>query len=248
MARAPGRAQHTSTRLDAGIEASGPHVFAVRISAVRQLAADRSREDPPCHHVSCLTLPRPPHPAPTFVTMANAPLSEQDGVRYRVICNFGKAEYFFSQGLTRRLQNSPTGKSVEPCADTMAVGRIGAEGVIRRSDYNNPSGELFWPTCRTRSFRARALHSQLAEATANPLSPVNADRGAAQTVWYSCARPGPSQVYGSADVTSNWNAITNASNAGESPLITRFTILTLIARWTAAPRRSTSPRMPGAAR
>jgi hypothetical protein len=25
------------------------------------------------------TLPRPPHPVPTFVTMANAPLSEGDG-------------------------------------------------------------------------------------------------------------------------------------------------------------------------
>ena len=26
------------------------------------------------------TLPRPPHPIPTFVTMANAPLSGRDGV------------------------------------------------------------------------------------------------------------------------------------------------------------------------
>jgi hypothetical protein len=26
-----------------------------------------------------LVLPRPPHPIPTFVTMANAPLPEQDG-------------------------------------------------------------------------------------------------------------------------------------------------------------------------
>jgi hypothetical protein len=29
--------------------------------------------------VSRLTLPRPPHPIPTFVTMANAPLAERDG-------------------------------------------------------------------------------------------------------------------------------------------------------------------------
>jgi len=43
MARAPGRAQHTSARLDAGVEASGPHDFTVRISAVRQHAVDRSR-------------------------------------------------------------------------------------------------------------------------------------------------------------------------------------------------------------
>jgi hypothetical protein len=35
-------------------------------SAVRQRAIDRSQahEDPPCHHVTRPTLPRPPHPAP----------------------------------------------------------------------------------------------------------------------------------------------------------------------------------------
>jgi hypothetical protein len=43
MARAPGRAQHTSARLDAGVEASGPHDFTVRISAVRQLAVECSQ-------------------------------------------------------------------------------------------------------------------------------------------------------------------------------------------------------------
>jgi hypothetical protein len=32
-----------SARLDAGVEASGPHVFTVRVSAVRQHAADRSQ-------------------------------------------------------------------------------------------------------------------------------------------------------------------------------------------------------------
>jgi hypothetical protein len=32
---APGRADHSSARLDAGVEASGPHDFAVRCSAVR---------------------------------------------------------------------------------------------------------------------------------------------------------------------------------------------------------------------
>jgi hypothetical protein len=30
-----------------------------------------------------------------------------------VICDFGKAEYFYRQGWTRRLRNSLTGKSVE---------------------------------------------------------------------------------------------------------------------------------------
>jgi hypothetical protein len=35
---APGRADIASARLDAGVEASGPHDFTVRISAVRLLA------------------------------------------------------------------------------------------------------------------------------------------------------------------------------------------------------------------
>jgi hypothetical protein len=74
------------------------------------------------------------------------PSAGQDRGSYRVICDFGKAEYFFRQGLTRRLQNSLTGKSVEWCADTMAVGRIGAEGVIRRFACTNAT---FRPRCST---------------------------------------------------------------------------------------------------
>jgi hypothetical protein len=46
-----------SQELDASTEASGPHVFAVRFSHARQAQ-----------------LRRPPHPRPTFVTMADAPL------------------------------------------------------------------------------------------------------------------------------------------------------------------------------
>ena len=47
-----------SARLDAGTEASGPHVFAVRLKYPRQE-----------HH------PRPPHPSPALMTLRNAPLS-----------------------------------------------------------------------------------------------------------------------------------------------------------------------------
>jgi hypothetical protein len=46
-----------SQKLDASIGASGPHDFAVRITRCSSKAH-----------------PRPPHPIPTFVTMANAPL------------------------------------------------------------------------------------------------------------------------------------------------------------------------------
>ena len=42
-----------------------------RSSACRRLLT--GLVDPPCHPVSRPALPRPPHPIPTFVTMANAP-------------------------------------------------------------------------------------------------------------------------------------------------------------------------------
>jgi hypothetical protein len=44
-----------------------------RLSVVR-LRAMLTHGKPPCEHPSRLTLPRPSQPAPTFVTMANAPL------------------------------------------------------------------------------------------------------------------------------------------------------------------------------
>jgi hypothetical protein len=52
-----------SQKLDASIGASGPHDFAVRITRCSSKAH-----------------PRPPHPDPTFVTMANAPLAGRDGI------------------------------------------------------------------------------------------------------------------------------------------------------------------------
>jgi hypothetical protein len=51
-----------SQELDASVGASGPHDFAVRIERSRQ----KHRQ-------------RPPHPAPTSVTIASAPLCGRDG-------------------------------------------------------------------------------------------------------------------------------------------------------------------------
>jgi hypothetical protein len=58
-------------RLDTSIGVSGPHGFAVR----------ETRRSSRAH-------PRPPHPAPTFVTIASAPLAEQDGGAYSLVCDF----------------------------------------------------------------------------------------------------------------------------------------------------------------
>ena len=68
--------------LDASTAASGPHDFAVRISHPRQ-----------SWH------PRPPQPAPTFVTMADAPLAGQDGDSSSFDLPDGLSGIFFARGL-----------------------------------------------------------------------------------------------------------------------------------------------------
>ena len=121
MARAPGRAQHTSANLTPASRRQD-HTISPSASApfvsMPLIAHSRS---PPCDHVSCLTLPRPPQPAPTFVTMANAPLSGRDGGGYRLIWVFGKTEYFCKGGWTGFRDGSPSGKSL---ADQAGCARV----------------------------------------------------------------------------------------------------------------------------
>jgi hypothetical protein len=81
----------------------GPHGFAVRFSAVRLRAVDRSQvfRQPALRSLARTTLLRPPHPIPTFVTMANVPLG--DGMARVVLViwgwrqeKFGKSEIYVS--------------------------------------------------------------------------------------------------------------------------------------------------------
>src|SRR6476660_10366061 len=69
--------------IDASTATSGPHAFAVRFNRARQSQ-----------------LPRPPHPRPTFVTIASAPLVGTGCMRCSLICISGKAKYFLIWGLT----------------------------------------------------------------------------------------------------------------------------------------------------
>src|SRR5712664_4069267 len=99
-------------KLDASVEASGPHDFAVRdlhLSSARLVIAHRSFANPPCDPVARKTLPRPPHPHPASVTIAIRPFG---GVGWRefveMICPTGEAKYFCKGDST---QNCPTGKS-----------------------------------------------------------------------------------------------------------------------------------------
>jgi hypothetical protein len=62
---------------------------------------------PPCDHVSRLTLPRPPHPVPTSVTMANAPLAERDGEGFRFDLGISRTEIFLKSGLDSQIADLP---------------------------------------------------------------------------------------------------------------------------------------------
>jgi hypothetical protein len=81
-------------KLDTSVGVSGPHDFSVRLSALR----------PKAH-------PRPPHPAPRFVTLRNAPLLGQDGASCRFDLPDAESEIFLQTGLDRQ---NPQNKLICP--------------------------------------------------------------------------------------------------------------------------------------
>jgi hypothetical protein len=123
-ARPPGRARAppqdltpASRRQD---HTTSPSAAAPFVCAHR----DRSRKSAlrsPCARA----LPRPPHPAPTFVTMAKRPSEGRDGESYRFDLGFGKTEIFFQKGLDRQQHQPslicPTGKEFDPFQEFFAL-------------------------------------------------------------------------------------------------------------------------------
>ena len=93
----PGRAFSTSARLDASVEASDPHDFAVRFNAVR-LPAGRSLTEliPPRHHLRARHCRVHRVPSPRFVTIMIRP-SERAGMRgnMRVIWGGRQGKFLF---------------------------------------------------------------------------------------------------------------------------------------------------------
>src|SRR5882672_7190449 len=64
-------------------------------SLVRSLLIAHKSFNSPCHPIARKTLPRPPHPIPTFVTIMIRPSSRDGMARVVVlICPTGQAEYF----------------------------------------------------------------------------------------------------------------------------------------------------------
>ena len=85
----------------------GPHGFAVRISAVRLARLVHSRDRRPANISRATTLPRPPRPVPTFVTMANAPLLGTGWQESSVDLPDGLSEKFLREVLDRLLSDLP---------------------------------------------------------------------------------------------------------------------------------------------
>jgi hypothetical protein len=109
---APGRADLASAKLDAGIEASGPHDFTVRNSIVRLRArASLTGWTPPCDHDCAPTLPRPPHPCPTSVTIAKRPSFGPGRARHANDLRRAGRELFLHSGLDRKITDLPVGQT-----------------------------------------------------------------------------------------------------------------------------------------
>src|SRR3954454_9801981 len=101
-------------KLDAGVEASGPHDFAVRLSAVRQQ-----------HY------PRPSHLAPTSVTCARPSVGRDGGVLDLIWAN-REAEYFCKRGWTACGLICPSASRAITCAVP--------DGSLRRASSIWPEG------------------------------------------------------------------------------------------------------------
>src|SRR6266404_3007757 len=101
----PGRARKTSANLT---PATGART--TRLCRTQQHRSSNALSiahgKPPCDHLARLTLPRPPLPAPTFLTMANAPLSGRDARICRDDLPHGESEIFLQMGLDSQM-NTP---------------------------------------------------------------------------------------------------------------------------------------------
>src|ERR1700730_4012062 len=103
-------------RLDAGVEASGPHDFTVRSNISRQRAV-RSLTDlstRPAITSRAYALLRPPHPVPTSVTIAKRPSMGRYGGGYRSDLGQAGTRIFFQTGLDRANQIDPVQQIVVP--------------------------------------------------------------------------------------------------------------------------------------
>jgi hypothetical protein len=87
---------NVSRQLDAGVEASGPHDFAVR-----------------CMRRSSPTLPASTASRPAFVTIAKRPSGGRDDGAYSFDLGKRRSGIFLKKGLDSRIDNPPVGQITE---------------------------------------------------------------------------------------------------------------------------------------
>jgi hypothetical protein len=101
---APGRADPTSANLTPASgrqdHTTSPYAAAPFVSSPFDCSQIFR---PALHHVARLTLPRPPHPTPRFVTIMIRPLWAGMGKVLELIWGEREAEYFFGSDWTSRL-------------------------------------------------------------------------------------------------------------------------------------------------
>jgi hypothetical protein len=122
----------------------GPHDFAVRVCAVRLRAVLSLTSDLALRSPCAPTLPRPPHPVPTSVTIREAPLMRDGMARRNHVFLKNRSDLFFARGLDRNSRTLPVGQ--------ITLHRNAARGGARRAngrplrEHRSPSAARV-PTC-----------------------------------------------------------------------------------------------------
>jgi hypothetical protein len=70
--------------------------------------------DPPCDPIARKTLPRPPHPCPTFVTIAKRPSAGRDGRINKAVSTKSRSGIFLQRGLDTPVKKTPDGQITDP--------------------------------------------------------------------------------------------------------------------------------------
>jgi hypothetical protein len=131
----PGRARKTSADLTPASRRQDHTTSpsANNISRLRRFIAHRSC-NPPCDFTVRSTLPRPPHPVPTFLTIAKRPSCGTGWVGYRSDWADLEGKYFCKGGLDRANQLDPAWEF------SFYARRRGAQKLRK----NCPTGKSVW--------------------------------------------------------------------------------------------------------
>src|SRR3981081_3757202 len=99
--------------------------------------------DPPCDHVSCLTLPASTASRPAFVTIASRPSEGRDGGSCRFDLGREKTEMFLGKGLDRQVTDLPRRHIGQPVTVKRPARPTHSPAVIVRESGRSSTPRLF---------------------------------------------------------------------------------------------------------